>query len=185
MASPHISLLGWGHLWRVSSAPNELLPSNFSLPRRLASIHLWHACNGLSELLSCWSRRPCKQMNSSYSDVRRAAEALSLRCAFVDDWLGSLMAGNHQSPSRLASKSSLCLCKSLLGSYERTCVLVGTKVIFAILMWLQWWQRFVLLWSPAAWLILPTFPPFHLHRLAPAFYRKLAECRTRRCKHGE
>lgn len=50
MASPHISL------WRrgfVSSAPNELLPSNFSPSCHVTSTHVWHVCNWLSELPSC------------------------------------------------------------------------------------------------------------------------------------
>lgn len=180
MASPHISLLGWD----ICEERAALLTSSFHLTF-LSPVAPHPFISGmLSELLSCWSRRPCKQMNSSYSDVRRAAEALSLRSAFVGDWLGSLMAWHHPLPSRLTSKSSLCLWKSLLGSYERTRVLVGTKVIFAILIWLHCWRRLALLWSPAAWLILPTLPPFHLHRLAPTFCGKLADCRTR-CKHGE
>lgn len=86
-------------LWGGSSAPNELFPSSVSLSCRLVSTHIWHLCNQLSELLSCWTGRPRRQTNGCYSDVRRAFKRLSLRSAFVDDWLWSLMAWhNHLHP---------------------------------------------------------------------------------------
>lgn len=94
-------------LWGESSAPNELFPSNFSLSCRLGSIHIWHLCNRLSELLSCWTGRPRRQMNGCYSDVRRAFKRLSLRSAFVDDWLWSLMAWHNHLPSYLTSSHEL------------------------------------------------------------------------------
>lgn len=74
------------------------------------------------------------------------------------------MASHHHLPSRLTSKSSLCFCKSPLDN-ERTRLLV----LCSLLAWFG-------CAGDGGWfcsgLLLPgsSFPPFHLHRLAPTFY---------------
>lgn len=86
MATSRIPLHYWDGLCEESAAsPNEFPPSNFSPSCRLGSIHIWHLCNWLS----CWTGRPRRRKNGCYSDVRRAFKQLSLRSAFVDDWLWS------------------------------------------------------------------------------------------------
>lgn len=166
-ASPHISL------WRrasVSSAPNELLPSNFSPSCRLASTHVWHVCNWLSEPLSCWSGRSRQQMSSSYSDVRRAAETPSLLWMIDSE---SLMARHDRLPSRLASNPPLRPCKSRLGSRGANVVFTGLKCALIMILITQ----ITALLSSTE----PLLPgsPFHLHRLGPTFRATHAGRRTR------
>lgn len=88
--------------WGDCSASNEFLPSNFSPSCRLGSIHVWRLCNPLSELLSCWTGRPCRQTRGCYSDVRRAFK----HCLFavllwmIDSGL-KMMAWQNHLPSQL------------------------------------------------------------------------------------
>lgn len=127
-------------LWGGSSAPNELFPSSFSLSCHLVSTHIWHLCNQLSELLSCWAGRPRRQMNGCYSDVRRAFKRLSLCSAFVDDWLWSLMAWHNHLPSYLTSSPEFSFHPPLLSVYlcldlVSTCVCIYATELNRVLWW--------------------------------------------------
>lgn len=134
-ASSQISLLSEIVLWGGSSTPNELFPSSFSLSCRLVSTHIWHLCNRLSELLSCWTGRPRRQMNGCYSDVRRAFKRLSLRGAFVDDWLWSLMAWHNHLPPYLTSSPELSFHPPLYSVYLCLDLVSACVCIYATVNW--------------------------------------------------